>query len=316
MPAVSTIPTVTLLGPQRLQPTVREAVAAAHVEGCLATITAGWEEREDEDQELSEHLVDCENLRLFQRGERVFAKDPELFDAVRGRYDALREIQELYRIRLTAMLDAVRALFARNARLPSPRIQPEIVDALKAVAALDEQHEQRVRDVQQAFEDRWKLAQRESVAKEREEITSIVRRHGGVAVAGGHVLVLLNRMRLFDLAPLLRERPVIAWSAGAMVLTDRVVLFHDSPPQGRGYAEVLEPGLSLVPGVVVLPHARRRLLLDDGQRVQLLARRFHPGRCVALDEHSGVVWDGDELHPQPGTRRLHVDGRVAAMEAP
>jgi peptidase E len=53
-----------------------------------------------------------------------------------------------------------------------------------------------------------------------------------VLIAGGHIAVLLNRLRLFDLSAVLRERPVFGWSAGAMVLTSRIVLFHDSPPRG------------------------------------------------------------------------------------
>jgi hypothetical protein len=66
-----------------------------------------------------------------------------------------------------------------------------------------------------------------------------------------------------------RPLPVFAWSAGAMAVTDRVVLFHDSPPAGppatpRSSAH----GLGLFPGVVALPHARRRLRLE-GPRPRL-----------------------------------------------
>ncbi len=44
-----------------------------------------------------------------------------------------------------------------------------------------------------------------------------------------------------------------------MVVCETVVLFHDSPPQGAGNAEVLDAGLGLARGVIALPHARRRL---------------------------------------------------------
>ena len=91
-------------------------------------------------------------------------------------------------------------------------------------------------------------------------------------------------LRIFDLAPLLMEKPIIAWSAGAMAIADRVVLFHDSPPQGAGVAELLDFGVGLAPGQIYLPHARHRLRLDDPDRVRLLARRFRPATCVPLDE--------------------------------
>ena len=47
---------VVLLGPQRTQPTLNQAVASVRAHGPLATITAGWEEREGEDQEMRDHL--------------------------------------------------------------------------------------------------------------------------------------------------------------------------------------------------------------------------------------------------------------------
>ena len=38
-----------------------------------------------------------------------------------------------------------------------------------------------------------------------------------------------------------------------MVLTDRIMLFHDYPPYGSDIAQVLDAGFGLVPGYVVLP---------------------------------------------------------------
>ena len=112
-----------------------------------------------------------------------------------------------------------------------------------------------------------------------------------VLIAGGHVAVLLNRLRMFDLAPGLREKPVVAWSAGAMVATERVVLFHDHPPQGAGNAEILDRGLALCRGLVALPHAEKRLALDDPVRVSLLARRFSDFQLAALDPGARLDWE-------------------------
>ena len=51
-------------------------------------------------------------------------------------------------------------------------------------------------------------------------------RRGALAIAGGHVGVLLRCLKLFGVSPP-AELPVVAWSAGAMALTDRVVLYND-----------------------------------------------------------------------------------------
>jgi peptidase E len=104
--------------------------------------------------------------------------------------------------------------------------------------------------------------------------------------------------------------PLIAWSAGAMACSERVVLFHDNPPQGAGNAEVLEGGLGLLPELVPLPHAHRRLQLDDQARIALFARRFAPHRCVALDDGAQLFWEQGRWSAPSGVRRLGFDGSV------
>jgi hypothetical protein len=90
--------TVVLLGPQRFTPTLGEAVAATGFAGRLASVTAGWQEREGEDLELHEHLGErTVNLMLYARAEDAFERDPELFAAHRERQGRLRELQEIYR---------------------------------------------------------------------------------------------------------------------------------------------------------------------------------------------------------------------------
>jgi hypothetical protein len=76
-----------------------------------------------------------------------------------------------------------------------------------------------------------------------------------------------------------------------MAVTERVVLFHDSPPQGRGVSQVLDEGLGLAPGVVALPSPRQRLRLDDHERVGWMARRYAPALCIALDDGARVTYE-------------------------
>ena len=114
---------------------------------------------------------------------------------------------------------------------------------------------------------------------------------------------------------LLKRQPIFCWSAGAMALSERVVVFHDSPPQGPGNAEVLEAGLDVFTGLVPLPHASRRLRLDDPLRVGLFARRFGPAICAALDEGTQLAWDGKAWKGGTGTRMLSPDGGLEEVTA-
>src|SRR5205085_11894976 len=91
---------VVLLGAQRFDPTLAAALSRQYVTGRIALVTAGWQERESEDEDLREHLAPREtvNLILHARGEQLFRHDPELRAAHRERQQALRHRQHLYRI--------------------------------------------------------------------------------------------------------------------------------------------------------------------------------------------------------------------------
>ena len=282
---------VTLLGPQRLQRTLGGTLESLGVDGPVATITAGWQERERDDRELHEHLGSRSvNLDLYERARRVLDADPTLGVAYRERQDRLRQMQELYRLRLGHAMAATYALFHR-AEDP-PILVAERASAIEAVRTLDRIHLERVRGVYAEFEERWRPLERDAIRRERRAIAQAMAPCAAVAIAGGHVAILINRLRLFDLPSLLEDRPLVAWSAGAMAVSERIVLFHDFTAQGAQHAEVLEAGLGLSPDVVVLPHARRRLALDAPARIAVFARRFAPAACLALNEGARIDWDG------------------------
>src|SRR5262249_52933045 len=180
----------------------------------------------------------------------------------------------------------------------------------EAVRALDRQHLGRVAEVYAEFEATWKPAAREPVARQRAEVAAALAECAALVVAGGHVAVLLNRLKLFDVAAMVDGRPIFAWSAGAMALSDTVILFHDSPPQGAGTPQVFDAGLGLVPGIVPLPSPRQRLRLDDRDRVAALARRFAPAACVAFDEGARLAYRKGRFAEAQGTQRLETSGRV------
>jgi hypothetical protein len=76
---------------------------------------------------------------------------------------------------------------------------------------------------------------------------------------------------------------LVAWSAGAMSLTDRIVLFYDDPPEGKGHAEMFDVGMGIVQGVRLFPHARQRLRTQNPARMARLVQRLSPAAVVAME---------------------------------
>jgi hypothetical protein len=175
---------------------------------------------------------------------------------------------------------------------------------------LDRRHLERVRAANESYEARVQPGGRPAVERHRREILAAVEDCVALAIAGGHVAVLLNRLKLFDIARIAGDLPVFAWAAGAMAVAERVVLFHDAPPQGPGAAQILEDGLGLAPGIVPLPGARHRLRLDDRDRVRLTAKRFAPAACVALDDGAMVTFDGERWGHGQAALRLDAAGDI------
>lgn len=303
---------IVLLGAQRFDPTLGEAMEAHGIKGKIATITAGWQEREDDDEDLREHCQGrATNLKLHARAEAIFTGDPVFNDGHRERQSRLRHRQDFYRIRLEHALEAERVVKSRKA--PPHILDDETTASILDIRDLDAMHLERcVRD-HKAWEDRWQPRDRPAVARQRAEIASILDDCEAVCIAGGHVASLLNRLTLFGIADMLAGKVVLAWCAGAMALAERVVIFHDSPPQGPGAAEVLDVGLGVAKGVVVLPQPEMRLRLDDTRRVELMARRFAPATSVALPARSWVTWDRGFATRVHGAIELRVDGTHGAL---
>lgn len=309
---------VILLGPQRHVPIVRAAaetlVPVASNPGPLAIVTAGWEEREPEDQEFRDHVQrPVLNLEIWARVERIFERDQELLEAMRRRHATLRSVQELYRLRLQGHMDALRELFRRTG--DDALLEPERHDALVMLHGLDSQHVARVAQIHHEFEARWRPHERAAVQREKRELKKLLADASCLLLAGGHIAVLLHRLRLFDVLGLYGDRPLIAWSAGAMALCERIVLFHDAPPQGSANAEVMEAGFALVPDLVVLPHSKKRLHTHDERNMQLFARRFAPALCTLLDPGSRLDWNGRRWSAVPGTQRLAENGTLQEVGA-
>jgi hypothetical protein len=295
-------------------PVVRAALDALSERGApVALVTAGWEEREAEDREFQDHVArPVTNLGIWERVERIFAADPELLAAMRQRHDTLRTAQELYRLRLQGLVVAAAALQRRAGE--GALAGAELEAALAMLQQLDREHVARVDAIHAEFDAHWRPQGRPAVAEQRAAIASLLQGTAALCIAGGHVGVLLHRLRLFDVLRAGARLPIVAWSAGAMVLGERIVLFRRDADGGVD-AEVMEAGLRVTSGIVPLPHARRRLDLGDEASLGLLARRLLPDACVPLDDGQRIDGDGRRWTPASGTRRLGTDGRLAEASA-
>lgn len=302
---------ITLLGPQR-RPTLDRVVRDSGIEGPYATVTAGWLEREPDDGELDGLLGGrSANLRLHARWLEVLEADTELARAEREHLLVLAEMQQLYAVRLDHAIRAALEVAQRGDG--NPRIaQLAFDDALSVVQSIDRQHLERVRQIHDAYFDAWRPHERDAVVRHRTEVHRVLSQTGALVVAGGHVGELLRALHMFHVAAGLPPQ-VIAWSAGAMALTERVVLFHDRAAHGPAQTELYDTGLSLIRDLVLLPHARRRLRTEDVHRMSLLARRFAPARCVVLDDGVTVRLADGELPAD--ARVVSADGHIVEASA-
>jgi hypothetical protein len=290
-----------LLGPQR-RPTLDSVVRSLGLPGPFAMVTAGWQEREPDDGELRALLGGRGvGLELYRRWLDVQERDPEYAAAERGLQGVLGELADLYLLRLDYALQAVYALQRRTSG-------SALAEAVAGVQSLDAAHLARVNEVRGEFFDRLRPHDRPVIATHRSAVAGLLGEAAALVVAGGDVSVLAEVLHLFNVAAALRS-PVIAWSAGAMALADRIVLFGDRSAHGPGHPEVYGSGLSVVRDVVLLPHAKARLLLDDAPRMAVFAQRFAPARCVLLEAGTRVALS-DGL--PAGARVLGEDGHVTS----
>jgi hypothetical protein len=281
--------------------TAGTTLRALEVEGPVATITAGWEEREDQDEELGQVLDGRgRNLRLYHRMFDVLAKDERFAAAALAFRDRHDELQSFYRLRLEGALQSVYAVQRRSSAHGTA--EAALADAIAAVRRLDDWYSAELKTLYREIDAQAPATESEVIAWHRGELAGMLADSAALVITGGHVGMLLRALRMFAL-PIAEELPVIAWSAGAMALTSKVVLFHDYAPQGSHEAEVYDRGLGRVPGVIALPHARRRLRLDDRARCAVLARRFPEHRLLLLDDGTSAVFgsSGEPVAEQAGT---------------
>jgi hypothetical protein len=296
---------VTLLGPLGDGVDLAAEVDALGVDGPVALITAGWEAGERNDADIDRRLGGgSRNLGLYGRRLDILGGDDEYAAAERLLRTQLNELREVYLIRLRHALEGVESIrrrFTDAGQSPAAELDTPI----DAVRALDDAHVASMKEAYDRFYAAHPPHDRALITEHRNDVASIVDGCAAIAIAGGHVGVLNDCLHLCNLAALIKEKPLIAWSSGCMAVSERIVVVDDDDPAGRP-DEIFDIGIGVARALVALPAATNRLHAHDTDRLGLLARRCAPSMCMVFDV-------GDRLELSSG---LPADlGRVGVIAA-
>ena len=187
-----------LLGPQRFMTTAGTALRSLGVEGPVATINAGWEEREDVVDELDTVLGgDTRHLRLYHRSLDVIAKDAEFGSAAlafRDRHDALLA---MYRLRLQNAMDGVYAV-QRRTREGDGRARDEhpahaaLDDSIAVVRHVDNWYGTELKNLYAEIDAAAPIDGSGVIGWHRGELAELLGQSAAVVLTGGHVGTLLR----------------------------------------------------------------------------------------------------------------------------
>ena len=276
-----------LLGHQRPRQRVAEAVERCGCHGKLAVITAGWRHDEPEidalQRDLGGRLV---HLPLYRWFEEVSLEDAQLAEAYSARQHRIIDYKAAYREQIAHTMSAVADMQTRAQRDPE-LYEPELQFVHRVLRAIDARALVRVEEIRSSFPNTARPWDLPLVRRRHDETAAILNGVDAVLIAGGHVGVLRNRLFFFGLDVLLLRAlaagtGLMAWSAGAMSLMDRIVLFYDDPPEGKGHAEMFDSGLDIVRGLRLFPHARQRLRTQDPARMARLVNRLSPAAVIGM----------------------------------
>lgn len=304
-----------LLGPQR--PNINLAGALARLDigdAPIGVISAAWQEAEGDIDDIQRLIPNpLTDLHLYHRAESLFAADKTLHEAYRDRQERLKEQQRLYRLRLRQLMIAARVTLSSEG--DQVMVAAERRHAISQLRALDKHHLRQVEKIHTRYDALTGQASNGQLAEQTAALKEEMSRVATVLITGGNIVVLLNRLRLFGLDTVLRSKHIVGWSAGAMVLCDRIVLFHDRLPQGRRDPEVMCRGLGILPRLVLLPDAQQRLRTRNESRISLFDRRFSPAICMTLENGSMLLYEGETLKDSEASKRMTRSGKFRRVRS-
>lgn len=194
-----------------------------------------------------------------------------------------------------ARLAGAQGHYGTGGRLLRYTLSRELRHALDTLEANDDhlvdlldQIEQRTFDaVGLAYDPAWRAAQ--------ERLERRILAANSIILFGGHLDLLLDALRFFRLRDVLAEAlrrgtQLVAMSAGAMVLCERVIIYNDFATKRRDF-QLYDRGLALVRDIQLFPHCTERIQTDDPDNLAYLARRFRHHACVGLNQRSFLLFE-------------------------
>lgn len=311
-----------ILGPQSPNANLPQAIERFAPDGPLALISAGWRHGESEYDALTRDLNRPINLLpLYSWFDELGAIEPELSSRSKTRQQYIKTYKSAYRLQLHSALGLWTRMQELDAQHPTVH-KADVEDALGFVKQIDERAIERLNQIRADFEDLETPWSHPSVQPMYEQIKDTLDKSSALLIAGGHVALLRNRMYFFGLHQLIQSfleagKPVFAWSAGAMAITNRIILYYDDPPFGKGIPEVLDSGIGNIPHVILLPHAKTRLRVNNQHRIQQFAQRFAPDICITLENGALLSWKDNfmrNIGADESSMRVGQDGTLQSWE--
>lgn len=312
-----------ILGPQSPDSNLTHAINMFCPQGDLAVISAGWRYDECELQALQSKLGrKIRHIPLYEWFDALGSFEPELSGLHRIRQRRILDYKKVYQINLDTAMESWSSIQKLYRKDPDTYAKDER-EACKHVQMVDRNCLKRLAEIKQDFESISTPWLHESALPLYEQIIQTLSRCSGLIITGGHVAILRNRLAFFGLEDLLTNfvldgNHIFAWSAGAMCLTERIVLFHDDPPWGQGRTEILDTGMGLLPKTVFVPNATARLNLKDPKRIERFARRFHPSLSICLESGSHLIFTDQGVYDRSAKRstfQLSTEGTKLALES-
>ena len=280
-------------GAQRFDPSLARRWPKLGVTGRIAVITAGWQEREAEDEDLAEHLQGRDRQpapararrRCLPQRSRAARRPPR---AARGAASPAGLLPHSARARARGAARDPAAVPRPPTSSPTKRSA-----SIEAIRDLDAWHLASARAVRKDFEERCEPAPRPARRRaHRKELRGDRLRSATRSPSrGGHVASLLNRLvavrsrqarrQTARLRVVRRARWPSAIASSSSTTTLR---------KGQARARCSTPGSASSPARSCLPAARGPPAPRRPERVQVMARRFAPASCLAFPARSRITW--------------------------
>lgn len=262
-----------------------------------------------------------QNLSLLAELDAVLAKAPELAEAFRELRRAEATARRFYLEHNAHTIDLFRRTL-REAKAEAPELElgsllsdlthptgpralvrhtlaRELRRAFRTLEANDDHLFELFGDIERRAFDAAGALYHPAFRAAKERLEGRILSAGIIFLFGGRLDLLLGALRFFRLRDvfveaLRRGAQVVAVSAGAMVLCERVIVYDDFAETPRDF-QLYDRGLGIVQDIQIFPHCMERIQTDDPDNLAYLARRFRHHACVGLNQRSLLML---ELSPR------------------